>query len=85
MKNKMDRIRNYFDRMGKNVIDLRIATEINNKCPHCGYGKILTGDATLVSYSESENDSNESEKESKNVDFVYKTGCLSYDEEMFFE
>lgn len=67
-------------RLGKNVIELRIASEINNKCPYCGYGKILTGDARLLSYYPENSDEENPEK----VDFVYKTGCLSYDEEMIF-
>lgn len=96
----MKSIKDYFEKLGKKVVDLQIDLEINKPCSHCGYGKMLTGSATLVCNSDNESDinsnesessdkesnnSNEFEKDSENVNFIFKTGCLTYDAELIFE
>jgi len=84
----MKSIKDYFEKLGKKVVDLQIDLEINKPCSHCGYGKMLTGSATLISNSDnnsSDTDSNNNSNESENVNFIFKTECLTYDAELVFE
>lgn len=86
----MNRIIAYFERNDKKVIDINIVSKINRKCEHCGYGTTYTGHATLLDINESCEDDNSKDDNCENnkgheVDFVYWSGCLSYDEEMQYE
>ena len=86
----MERIRSYFEKLGKTVIEIDIASEIKRKCPHCGYGKTFTGKVILnpskrndfLGYLAPDSDSEDGEELHETFDFVYNTGCLTYDEEM---
>lgn len=86
----MEGVIRYFERnLNKDVLSVSIDSTINKRCYHCGYGKIVTGHATLTpkkEYSNSDSDSDSDEtSEDKNIAFIYNTGCLSYDSEMEYE
>ena len=98
----MERVKSYFkNNLNKIVTSITINSEIPNRCYHCGYGKILTGQVTLKKleseeYFEDNNseesnskeyseDNNSKEYSEETFNFVYKTGCLSYDEEMNYD
>lgn len=91
----MKGISNYFEReLNRDIKDINITNTFDRKCFHCGYGKTLVGNATLIktnnsSDSESDNDSNSDNGNNSDeeicVDFVYYTGCLSENEEMTYE
>ena len=84
----MESIISYFKRqLHKDASSVTIDKTIKNRCSHCGYGEILVGSCSIRSIKEdffsSSNSSDNSDSE-ENIDFVYKTGCLSYDGEMTY-
>lgn len=82
----MECIKKYFERDSKKVIELNITSTVNNPCSHCGYGNILSGNAIIVSsHSDSDSgDDSDNYDDKEDIDFVYKTGCLSYDGELIY-
>lgn len=68
----LDRIKEYFqEKLGEKFSSVKIVKVFNKPCYHCGYGEIITGNVT----TENDND----------TEFIYKTGCMTYSEEMIYD
>ena len=75
----VDSVVSYFKtELNKNASSVKINNTITDRCDHCGYGEILIGEAILS------NDDSDNSSGDENINFVYKTGCLSYDGEMTY-
>ncbi len=80
----VDCVVSYFrTELNKNASSVKINNTITDRCDHCGYGEILIGEATLLN-DDSDNSSSDNSSSDENINFVYKTGCLSYDGEMTY-
>ena len=79
----MEKIKAYFeDKLDSVVSSITILNTISKRCKYCGYGEIFTGEATIAPKETNEDSYTD---ETRDVTFVYRSGCLTYDEEMDFE
>ena len=81
----MERIKEWFRlNRDREVTSITIEKTLPKPCGYCGYGDLIIGHARIKALS----DHNEGESEcsvsgeEESIDFIFDTGCMTYDEEM---